>query len=120
MGAAEEIETDDAVERASRFELRRIDSPHPDIELGVARSGLDYLVCAPDRGVNADTGLVLFFVGYGMEQGADGGGRDHRAGQPTVKRHHAVLGEPEDAAGVERGDQAVMDVGRDDPGADVV
>ena len=54
-------------ELASRFELRHIDRPHPDIELGVPRTSLDYLVCAPDRGVNADTGLVLFFVGYGME-----------------------------------------------------
>jgi hypothetical protein len=54
-------------EPAGRFELRHIDRPHPDIELGVQRAGLDYLVCAPDRGVNTDTGLVLFFVGYGME-----------------------------------------------------
>jgi len=54
-------------EPASRFELRHIDRPHPDIELGVQRASLDYLVCAPDRGIDRDTGLVLFFVGYGME-----------------------------------------------------
>ena len=50
-----------------RCELRHIDRPHPDIELGVQRTNLDYLLCPPDRGIDRDTGLVLFFVGYGME-----------------------------------------------------
>jgi hypothetical protein len=41
-------------------------TPHPDIELGVERSMLGYASCVPDAGVNSDTGLVLFLVGYGM------------------------------------------------------
>jgi hypothetical protein len=67
MGATQDIETADTTEIVNRFELRRIANPHPDIELGVARASLEYLVCTPDRGINTDTGLVLFFVGYGME-----------------------------------------------------
>src|SRR5579864_1513586 len=63
----DEIASNAPDEPASRFELRHIDRPHPDIELGVQRASLDYLVCAPDRGIDRDTGLVLFFVGYGME-----------------------------------------------------
>jgi hypothetical protein len=43
-----------------------ITTPHPDIELAVERSPLGYSSCAPDAGVNSDTGLVLFLVGYGM------------------------------------------------------
>jgi hypothetical protein len=66
MGA-QDIETADSAENAERFELRRIDNPHPDIELGITRASLDYLVYAPDQGINADTGLILFFAGYGME-----------------------------------------------------
>lgn len=54
-----------------RFELRRIEHPHPDIELGVARSALDYLVRIPDEGLNAATGLVVFVAGYGMEPCGD-------------------------------------------------
>jgi hypothetical protein len=67
MRAAHDIETADTADTSDGFELRRINNPHPDIELGVTRASLDYLVCAPNKGVNANTGLVLFFVGYGME-----------------------------------------------------
>lgn len=44
-----------------------IAAPHPDIELGVERKPLDYLVCAPDAGIGAGTGLVFFVAGYGMD-----------------------------------------------------
>jgi hypothetical protein len=67
MGATQDIETAETPENLDRFELRRIDNPHPDIELKVARSSLGYLICTPARGIKADTGLILFFVGYGME-----------------------------------------------------
>lgn len=67
MGNTQAIQTTAVFAGAERSELRRIERPHPDIELGIARSRLDYLVCAPSQGVNPDTGLVLFFVGYGME-----------------------------------------------------
>jgi pimeloyl-ACP methyl ester carboxylesterase len=44
-----------------------IGAPHPDIELGVRRRALEYLACAPDAGIDRDTGLALFVAGYGME-----------------------------------------------------
>ncbi len=69
MGNAQRVQTTDALEGADRSELRHIERPHPDIELGVARTRLDYLVCAPSRGIDADTGLVLFLAGYGMDPG---------------------------------------------------
>ncbi len=47
--------------------LASIDAPHPDIELGVKRSALRYLVCAPDAGIDRDTGVVLYVGGYGMD-----------------------------------------------------
>lgn len=50
-----------------RIELRQLGCPHPDIELGVARSHFAYLACLPDDGINVDTGLFQFLVGYGME-----------------------------------------------------
>jgi hypothetical protein len=71
MGNTQAVPTTDALQSADRSELRQIERPHPDIELGVPRAPLDYLVCAPNRGIDADTGLVLFFVGYGMEPGCD-------------------------------------------------
>ena len=43
-----------------------IGAAHPDIELGVRRGALEYLVCAPDAGIDRDTGLALFVAGYGM------------------------------------------------------
>jgi pimeloyl-ACP methyl ester carboxylesterase len=43
-----------------------IERPHPDIELGVARGPLSYIGCAPTAGITADTGLVLYLGGYGM------------------------------------------------------
>jgi hypothetical protein len=52
---------------SDRIELRRIECPHPDIELGVTPSNLNYLVCLPDAGLTAETGLVLFFTDYGMD-----------------------------------------------------
>src|SRR5271163_723369 len=71
MGNTQAVETTpqatETLPCAERSELRQIARPHPDIELGVRRTVLNYLVCAPTQGVNADTGLVLFFVGYGME-----------------------------------------------------
>jgi pimeloyl-ACP methyl ester carboxylesterase len=66
MGAAPAIAIATTDPSADRCEMRRIDRPHPDIELGVARSGLDYLCRVPDRGIDADTGLILFIAGYGM------------------------------------------------------
>lgn len=66
MGAALEIAIDPAKPGADRCEMRRIERPHPDIELGVGRTGLDYLLRAPDRGIDRDTGLILFVTGYGM------------------------------------------------------
>jgi Protein of unknown function (DUF2920) len=50
---------------------RRIERSHPDIELGVVRSPLDYLVCVPDAGLTPETGLILFRAGYGMEPRGD-------------------------------------------------
>lgn len=47
--------------------IASLDAPHPDIELGVERSALRYLVCTPDAGIDRDTGLALFVVGYSME-----------------------------------------------------
>jgi len=47
--------------------IASLDAPHPDIELGVARSSLRYLVRTPNAGINCDTGLVLYVAGYGME-----------------------------------------------------
>jgi pimeloyl-ACP methyl ester carboxylesterase len=44
-----------------------IGAAHPDIELGVRRGALEYLVCAPDAGIDRDTGLALFVAGYGMD-----------------------------------------------------
>lgn len=44
-----------------------IETPHADIELGVERRALRYLVRAPSAGVDKHTGLALFIVGYGME-----------------------------------------------------
>lgn len=53
------------------IEERRIERPHPDIELGVARAPLDYLACVPDVGVTPETGLVLVLCGYGMDPRGD-------------------------------------------------
>lgn len=41
-----------------------IDNPHPDIELGVPRTGLSYSMAVPSGGVSPDTGLVLYIHGY--------------------------------------------------------
>lgn len=71
MGNTPGVQTTDALEPTDRFELRHVECPHPDIELGVRRGHLDYLVCPPSRGIDADTGLVLFLVGYGMEAAGD-------------------------------------------------
>lgn len=49
------------------MQTARIDTPHPDIELGVERKPLDYLACAPDAGIGPGTGLALFVAGYGMD-----------------------------------------------------
>lgn len=38
---------------------------HPDIELGFSRDELEYFVTLPERGVNAETGLVLCIPGFG-------------------------------------------------------
>jgi pimeloyl-ACP methyl ester carboxylesterase len=46
-----------------------IAAPHPDIELGIERSPLSYFVCAPDAGLNRNTGLVVFIGGHGMDPG---------------------------------------------------
>ena len=48
-----------------------IDVPHPDFELGVQRSALRYSICAPDTGLDRNTGLIFFIAGYGMETGGD-------------------------------------------------
>ena len=40
---------------------------HPDIELGVARTPLAYIACLPDAGIDAETGLILYIGGYGMD-----------------------------------------------------
>src|SRR5258707_126227 len=46
-----------------------IAAPHPDIELGIERSPLSYFICAPDAGLDRNTGLVVFISGYGMDTG---------------------------------------------------
>jgi pimeloyl-ACP methyl ester carboxylesterase len=56
-----------ADEPAPGLLARTIASPHPDIELGVARAALEYRVAIPEAGVGAATGLVLVLVGYGHE-----------------------------------------------------
>lgn len=42
-----------------------IDNPHPDIELGVPRTGLSYSMALPSAGVTPDTGLIIYIHGYG-------------------------------------------------------
>jgi hypothetical protein len=69
MDNTQSAQTTDVLECTDRFDMRQIERPHSDIELGVPRSRLDYLVCAPNRGIDADTGLVLFFAGYSMDPG---------------------------------------------------
>lgn len=51
---------------AHPLETGVIERPHPDIELGVQRTPLTYLFCAPATGISRDTGLILYFGGYGM------------------------------------------------------
>jgi hypothetical protein len=48
---------------------RVIDEPHPDIELGVARTPMTYTARLPAEGINSDTGLILYIGGYGMNPG---------------------------------------------------
>src|SRR5215469_11084301 len=66
MGPAPELAIPNTDPGIDHCQMHRIERAHPDIELGVARTGLDYLLCPPDRGIDADTGLILFIVGYGM------------------------------------------------------
>ena len=40
--------------------------PHPDLEHGVPRQPLEYLLTPPDQGVNAETGLVMIVDGDGF------------------------------------------------------
>ncbi len=47
--------------------IATLEAPHPDIELGVERSRLRYLLRAPDAGLDRHTGLVVFVAGYGMD-----------------------------------------------------
>jgi pimeloyl-ACP methyl ester carboxylesterase len=47
--------------------IATIATPHADIELGVGRQPLRYLLRAPAAGLDGHTGLALFIVGYGME-----------------------------------------------------
>ncbi|HWI26048.1 MAG TPA: DUF2920 family protein [Stellaceae bacterium] len=49
------------------IEAAALATPHPDIELGVDRKPLAYIACAPDAGIDGDTGLALFMSGYGMD-----------------------------------------------------
>jgi pimeloyl-ACP methyl ester carboxylesterase len=44
-----------------------IELPHPDIELRVNRSPLTYSARLPAAGINAETGLVIYLGGYGMD-----------------------------------------------------
>jgi len=40
-------------------------TPHPDIELGFERKPVEYFLTFPDKGINADTGLIFSIPGYG-------------------------------------------------------
>lgn len=56
-------------EPALAYETSRtgtIEQPHPDIELGVERAPLTYSVRLPAAGIDAETGLVIYLGGYGM------------------------------------------------------
>lgn len=48
------------------LEKLTLNSPHPDIELGLPRAAIDYFVKIPDSGIRQNTGLVLFVPGFGM------------------------------------------------------
>ena len=56
----------------------------------------------------------------GVEQGADRRGGDHGAGEPIVEGHHGVLGEAENAAGVQGRHHPAVNIRRQDAGGDVV
>lgn len=57
----------EAAARDAAFSRAVIERPHPDIELGVKRTPLRYAICAPAAGTRADTGLILYIGGYGMD-----------------------------------------------------
>lgn len=44
----------------------RIDAPHRDMEHGIPRAPIEYLMALPEQGLNADTGLIFLIDGYGM------------------------------------------------------
>ena len=44
-----------------------IERPHPDIELGIKRASLTFSARLPAAGINAETGLVIYLGGYGMD-----------------------------------------------------
>jgi len=39
--------------------------PQPDIELGFERKPIEYFLTFPDKGIYANTGLILVIPGYG-------------------------------------------------------
>lgn len=52
---------------ADEASVRGTIEPHPDIELRVKRAPLAYYARRPAGGINAETGLVLYIGGYGMD-----------------------------------------------------
>jgi hypothetical protein len=48
------------------MEFRQIDTPPPDIELGLPRVPLKYGVVAPSAGIGPNTGVMLFICPWGM------------------------------------------------------
>ena len=44
----------------------RFEAPHPDIEHGIARRPIEYLLTRPEQGIARDTGLIFLIDGYGM------------------------------------------------------
>ena len=67
--------------------LDSIETPHADVELGVERSSLRYLSCAPDRGIDRHTGLIAYLAGYGMDPR---GGYAQRLLPYLANRHNCV------------------------------
>lgn len=48
-----------------------IAAPPSDVELGIPRDPLEYYVTVPAHGINAETGLIVFIPGWGMNPAAE-------------------------------------------------
>lgn len=45
--------------------IRIVSNPHPDIELGIDREPVEYLLTLPEAGINSETGVIMAIPGLG-------------------------------------------------------